>query len=159
MTRILLIPVAGTLAALVAISFARQPRPDEASTHELPPFDFPDAPDHGALPPAEESEPPLEMPPEEPEPEPMELDFRLEADGALVYLAPTEGLVEAPPTVRFKSIDELVEKIGDVRHTLVISNGKGVTSEALDDAEARLKDHFKVVKVYRAPETPPGEER
>lgn len=144
MTRILLIPVAGTIAALVMIAYARQTR-GEARPPELPPFDFPDAPEHAA-PPDEEPEPP----PAPREPEPREFQLQLEADGTILDLKSGES---------FASFDELRETIGEVRHTLVLANGKGVSREALDEAEARLRDRFKVLKVYRAPEAPPGKDR
>ena len=61
MTRILLIPVASTLAALTMIVYARQPRGE--TKHPEMPFDFGDTPEHGA--PMDEEE----MGDEEPLPE------------------------------------------------------------------------------------------
>jgi hypothetical protein len=141
--RLLVLPLAGTIAALVMIAYARQERQpgEEETPPELPPFDFPDVPEHG------DDE-------EEPEPgrtEPREFQLQLEADGSILDLE--AGL-------RFASIDELREMIGgDARHTLFLANGKGVTREALDAAEARLRDRYQVRKVYRAPDAPPGEDR
>ena len=71
MTRILLIPVAGTLAALAMIVYARQPRGE--TKHPEMPFDFGNTPEHGAPMDEEElgDEEPLPEEPgaEEPEPE------------------------------------------------------------------------------------------
>lgn len=141
MTRILLIPVTGTIMAFIAISLARHPR-GEAVPPEPPPFDWPDAPEH-AKPPDEEEEPPTP-----PAPVPQEFHLMLEADGAVL-----EG------GRKYASIDDLVKEIGDAMHTLVITNGDGVTKATLDDVEVRLRDRFKVVKVYSAPEAPPDEDR
>jgi len=142
MIRRLMIPVAGTIAALVAILLAHEPR-GTAPAPQIPPFDFPDAPEHSG--PADEEEAPRPPPPE-----PQEFQLELGADGALLDLESGDS---------FASPDELGEQLGDVRHTIVISNGEGVTEAALDAVLAQLRDRFQVRKVYRAPEAPPGEGR
>jgi hypothetical protein len=143
MIRRLMIPVAGTIAALVAIVLAHEPR-GAPSAPEFPPFDFPDPPEHAG--PVEEEEPP----PAEPPPDPQEFQLELGSDGALLDLERGDS---------FASPDEIGEQLGEVRHTLVISNGEGVTEAALDAVVAQLRDRFQVSKVYRAPETPPAEGR
>jgi len=153
LTRILLIPIAGTIAALIAITLARQPR-GEAAEPELPAYDYGNAPEHAA-PPEDETEPTLppegdEEPAPAPAPEPREFQLRLEADGTVV---------DSENGTKYASIDKLAEELKDARHTLVLTNGKGVTEKALDDALVLLRDHFKVLKVYSAPEAPPGEGR
>jgi hypothetical protein len=143
MIRRLMIPVAGTIAALVAIVLAHEPR-GAPSAPEIPPFDFPDVPEHAGPDEEGEEEPPL------PPPEPQEFQLELGADGALLDLERGDS---------FASLEELGEQLGDTRHTLVLSNGEGVTEAALDAALAQLRDRFQVRKVYRVPETPPAEGR
>lgn len=154
MTRILLIPVAGTLAALALIAFARQERGQDTSDAESMrlPFDLPGDLGHEATPEedAPEPPPPVVMP-EEPVATPEEFDLRLEVDGSFVETA--------TGTTYAASLAELVKKLGDPRHTLVLTNADGVAKTALDEAEARLRDRYTVRKVYRAAEAPPGEDR
>jgi hypothetical protein len=166
-TRILLIPVAGTIAALVMIAYAREPR-GEPPSPEIPPFDWPDAPEHGG--PSDENEPmgdeplPVEPGEEEKEPEkepvaePREYQLRLEADGTFAGKVVPKG-AEPEFAVSFASVEDLLQRIGDARHTLVITNGEGVERAKLDEIETSLRDRFKVLKVYRALETPPAEDR
>jgi hypothetical protein len=136
--RLLWIPVAGTVAAVVAIVLAHEPRGDEGARPMDPlPFEFPPEP----MEPPEEPEPP---------PPPSELHLRLEADGSLVDTETSE---------RFASLAELREALGEVRPMLWIGNGEGVAEAQVDEALAQLSDRFQVRKVYRAPETPPGEGR
>jgi hypothetical protein len=167
-TRILLIPVAGTIAALVMIAYAREPR-GEAKHPADTPLDFHGGSMHGA---EDEEEPAAEEPvpedeplpgepgeptgePEKPAPPPQEFQLRLEADGALVgeIVDPTR-----PEPVAFASAEDLIKRIGSARHTLVITNGAGVDRAKLDGIEALLRDRFTIRKVYRA-EAPPSEER
>lgn len=168
MTRILLIPVAGTLVALVMIAYAREPRGEARHPAEIP-LDFHGGSMHGG---EDEEEPTGEEPvpedaplPEEPgepaaepampAPPPQEFQLRLEADGALVgeIVDPTH-----PEPVAFASAEDLIKRIGTARHTLVITNGSGVDRAKLDGVEALLRDRFTIRKVYRA-EAPPAEER
>ena len=211
MIRRLMIPIAGTIAALVVVLWAHEPR---GSAPELPPFDMPDAPEHAG-------------PEDEEAPEPRTFRIELQADGRLldledkdvfaspaafaerrgdarniVVLSAGEGVADealdevieklqegdrfavrkdaAPETEpetfeielqedgtllearhgdSFASVEELVEQLGDARHTVVLSNGDGVTEAALDELLAKLRGRFQVRKVYRAPETPPGDGR
>ncbi len=171
MTRILLIPVAGTIAALVMIAYAREPRGEPK--HPEIPLDFHGGSVHGAedeeepgeepaMPEAADEEPlpgkpgePKEEPEAKPAPPPQEFQLRLEADGALVgeLIDPTH-----PERVAFESAEDLIKRIGNARHTLVITNGDGVDRTKLDGIEALLRDRFTIRKVYRA-EAPPAEER
>jgi hypothetical protein len=207
MIRRLMIPVAGTIAALVVVLWAHEPR---GPAPELAPFDMPDAPEH-AEPKGEEA------------PEPQTFKLELQKDGSLLDLdeqdvfkspaafaerrgdarhtvvlsagegVPAEALdavieelqarfevrkeagTEAEPETfeielqadgtfldvthgdSFSSVEELIEQLGDTRHTLLLSNGEGITEAALDEALAGLRDRFEVRKVYRAPEAPPGD--
>ncbi|HEX5136477.1 MAG TPA: hypothetical protein VFY93_05875 [Planctomycetota bacterium] len=162
MKRILLIPVAGTIAALAMIVYARQPREPKTTHPDLAPFDFPDAPEHAAPPePGEEEPVPEGMTPEEPgpeetapekepAPEALEYQLRLEADGSI-------SDTESGRT--YAGIDDLAKALGTARHTLVITNADGVPKSALDEAEVRLRDRYSIRKVYRAAEAPPGEGR
>jgi len=166
--RILLIPVVGTIAALAMITYARNPRETKPTHPDLPPFDFPDAPEHAAPPEPDETEPPPEEatpdqpateeapPKKEPAPEAREFQLELHADGSL-----TGELVDPknPGSVSFTSVDDLIKKLGDANHTLVITNGDGVDRAKLDEVEKTLRDHYTVRKVYRAAEAPPGEGR
>lgn len=162
MKRILLIPVVGTIAALAMITYARNPREPKPTHPELPPFDFPDAPEHGAPPePDEDVFPPEEMLPDEsapeeappkkaPEPEAHEYQLQLETDGSFRDLE--DGHT-------YKGLDDLAKTLGKARHTLVITNGDGVDRAKLDATEKALRDRYTIRKVYRAAEAPPGEGR
>jgi hypothetical protein len=143
--RLLLIPVGGTISALVAILLAHEPR-GEPDAPQPPLFPAPTLPE-SSPPPEEGDEPPHE---DAPTAEPMEFQLELGADGTFIDL---EGRVS------FASVEALAKKLGDVRHTLLLSNGEGVTEEALDAALAKLRDRYQVRKVYRAPEAPPAEGR
>lgn len=138
MIRLLMIPVAGTIAALVAIVLAHEPRGD-ALPPQPPPFDFPDVPE--PAPPREDRPAPSE---------PQEFQLELGADGTFLDVEHGDG---------FASVEELSAQLGEVRHVLVLSNGEGVTEAALDAALAQLRDRFQVRKVYRAPEAPPADGR
>jgi hypothetical protein len=156
-----MIPVAGTIAALAMIAYAREPRGETRHPGPLP-FDFGDAPDHEPM-----DEEPLPVAPEEntgeeaerrPAAEAREYELRLEADGTLVGEVVKPEPEDPAPRV-FASVQDLIDRIGDARHTLVITNGDGVDRAKLDEVETALRDRFKVRKVYRAPETPPEEGR
>ncbi len=206
MIRRLMIPVAGTIAALVVVLWAHEPR---GAAPEPPPFELPEP---------EDTEPAGEE-----APQPRTLRIEIEADGtlrdlddgdefsspadlaerrgdarhALIVSAGKDVTDEAldgvmaelrqgdrfevrkkaarePETFeielqadgalldldrRFASVEEFVQQLGEVRHTLVLSNGEGVTEAALDEVLAKLRDRFQVRKVYRAPEAPPAEGR
>lgn len=94
----------------------------------------------------------------EPAIEPQEFQLRLEADGTLAGKVVAKG-DDPGLAVSFASVEDLLERIGTARHTLVITNGEGVERSKLDEIETSLRDRFKVLKVYRAPEAPPAEER
>ncbi len=143
MIRLALIPIGGTIAALVAILLAHQPRGEAPEPPLSPPTRAPES----SPPPEEGDEPPHE---DAPPAEPMEFQLELGADGTFLELEHGDS---------FASLEELTKQLGDVRHTLVLSNGEGVTEEALDAALAKLRDRFQVRKVYRAPEAPPAEGR
>lgn len=149
MIKLLWIPVAGTIAAIVAILLAREPRGDETPPPpEPPPFELPEELEPGDAP----EEPMTEEPePEPPAPEtPAEMHIRLGPDGSLLAMDTGE---------RFASVDELKEALGEARPMLFVGNADGVAEDALDNVLAQLRDRFQVRKVYRAPEPPPGEDR
>ncbi len=208
MIRRLMIPVAGTVAALVVVLWAHAPR---GPAPKPPPFEIPDAP--------EPEEPVHEEPPQT-----RTFKLELQADGTLLDLeeqdvfkspaafaerrgdarhavvlsagegVPAEALDAVVEELRkgfdvrkeaaeaeretfelelqadgtfldvrhgdsFSSVEELIEQLGDARHTLILSNGEGITEAALDGALAGLRDRFEVRKVYRAPEAPPSDGR
>ena len=150
MIKLLAIPVAGTIAALVAILLAHPEREGASPRREFepPPFHLPEEEPELPVPPEDEEEaaPPVRPPPA---PEPREFHLQLEADGALLDLESREVYADA---------EALAQDLGDAPHTLVIVNGEGVGEEALDQALARLRDRFLVRKVYRAREAQPEEE-
>lgn len=155
----LMVPVAGTIAALIAIALAREPRRQDV---EPPPSQFPaDVPEHGEPFPEDEMAPEEEAPPTPPPPpapEPQEFQLELGADGTLVDIK--NGRTFASP-------EKLEAELDAARHKIVITNGQGVAEAALDAAFTKLRDakdpggdpRFQVRKVYRAPEAPAGEER
>jgi hypothetical protein len=115
-TRILLIPVAGTLAALAMVLYAHRPRGE--TDPELPPFDLPDAPEHAE-------------PLDDVEPTPRTFRLELRADGTFFDLDHEEALA---------SVAEVEEVLGDARHTLVLSGGEDVPEDAVDEAVRKLRD-------------------
>jgi len=119
MIRRLLIPVAGTIAALVVVLWAHEPR---GPAPEPPPFKIPDAPE------------PAEPEGEEP-PEPQTFRIELQKDGSLLDLEEQDV---------FKSPAAFAERRGDARHTVVLSAGEGVTAEALDAVVEELRKGFDV---------------
>jgi hypothetical protein len=222
----LLVPVAGTIAALIAIALAREPR------GPIPDPTLPRGREH--VEPEEESPPA----PEPRNPDAQTFRLELQSDGALldleeksrfaslddflgqvpgpdhvIVLSKGKGTTEAalldavaklegtkrsdgtprfdavrahrPPesktyrievaadgTLRdldqettFASVEKLLERLGEARHTLNVSNADGVAEAAVDEVVAKLRDaklpdgdpRFLVRKVYRAPEAPPGD--
>jgi len=145
--KLLAIPVAGTIAAIVVILLAHGERQGAhaAPSFEPPPFHLPGGEPHGAMPEEREpSGPPTVAPDAE------EVRLRLEPDGAFV---------DVDGEKVYASAAELAERLSGASHKLVITNGKGVGEEALDQALARLRDRFLVTKDYRAPEAQPEEEK
>jgi len=139
--RLLAIPVAGTVAALIAISIFRQPRED--------------APDpEGRGPPVTEARPdvtpPREPPPEvpdEPPPEsaaePVSFQIELQSDGSLRDLDTQET---------FANVGELLDALATdekVRHKVLLTNGADVTEAEFDQALEKLARRFDVRKLYR----------
>lgn len=149
----LMVPVAGTIAALIVIALAREPRP----APETPSFEWPgDVPEHGEPFPEDETEPETET--ATPPPEPQEYQLELAADGTLVDIGSGR---------KFASIEKLEAELDAARHRIVLTNGAGVPEAALDTAATKLRDakaaggepRFQVRKVYRAPEAPADEGR
>jgi hypothetical protein len=149
-----MIPVAGTIAALIAIALAREPRGEAPEPTQV---DRPTAPEHDEELLPEEPEPPEDAPlPPPPQAEPQEYQLELNADGTITDV---EELDE------FASVDDLQQKLGDARHRLVLTNGAGVDEAALDAAFTKLRDaklangdpRFQVRKVYRVPDAPKGD--
>jgi len=152
MTRLLLIPVTGTAAALLVILLAHRVR-ETSRENERPAIDWPQTPEHQVPADEPETEPepePESEPTQPPAPEPREYQIELEKSGTFVDLE---------SGTKYASAKELGEQLGTARHTLFIANGDGVTEATLDEALANLRDRFQVRKVYRAPEAPPGEGR
>jgi hypothetical protein len=135
-----MVPVAGTIAALIVIALAHERR---GGPPRIPPFDLQDALDHAA-PPAED---------EEPRPLARTLRLEVQADGTFVDHDGEEAF--ATPT-------DLAERLGDAGHTLVLSAGKDVTEAALDEAvrklrESKLADGTPRFEVRKAPPPEPLE--
>ena len=154
MRRLLVIPVAGTIAALVVVMLAHEAREEEPGPvfPELPPVlpeDVPEAPvpDDAASPeeePEAKPKPPPEPPPKPPPPV-SEYYLRLEKDGKLVDLDGARS---------FADTDAVIEGLShkDTRHRIILSNGEGVEEAALDEILEKLAAKFEVRKVYRAAE-------
>jgi hypothetical protein len=147
MTRLLAIPVAGTIAAIIVVLLAHEPREEEPGTvfPEPPPAlpdDVPDAPvpDEGEK--AEEKPAPKRTPPP---PRPAEHFLRLEKDGSLVDLGNSRTFAHTAAVIAELAKDERV------RNRIILSNGAGVEDAALDKIVESLSAKFVVRKVYRAP--------
>ena len=150
MRRLLVIPVAGTIAALVVVMLAHEAREEEPGPvfPELPPVlpeDVPEAPgpDDAASP--EEKPEAKPKPPPEPLPPLSEYYLRLEKDGKLVDLDGARSFADTDAVIEGLSHDE-------VRHRIILSNGEGGDEAALDSLLEGLSAKFEVRKVYRAPE-------
>ncbi|MHC4548889.1 MAG: hypothetical protein ACYTEZ_08930 [Planctomycetota bacterium] len=143
MIRLLWIPVAGTVAALIVILLAHEPRGEEpgpAPVEAPPPVTEP--PDETEPPEPDEAEPP---PPPPPPPEAVEYQLRLEKDGRLVDIESGRTYADLADVLGQLVADERV------RNRIFLSNGAEVTEEALDRAVETLRDSFEVRKVYSAP--------
>lgn len=155
MRRLLLIPVAGTIAALVVVLLAHEPREEEPGPvfPDPPPAlpddesDADDAPEGDALPDdaADEPEAKPQPPPEPPPPPQAEYYLRLEKDGSLVDLDSARSFADSAAVIAGLGHD-------DTRHRIILSNGEGVKEAALDQLLEGLSAKFEVRKVYRAPE-------
>jgi hypothetical protein len=153
MRRLLVIPVAGTIAALVVVLLAHEPREEEPGPvfPEPPPPVLPDdeieAPvpakaDDAAEP---EEKPAPKKPPPPPPPPVSEYYLRLEKDGRLVDLDGSRSFADGAAVIDGLSHDK-------TRHRIILSNGEGVEEAALDNLLEGLSAKFEVRKVYRAPE-------
>jgi hypothetical protein len=150
MNRLVLIPVGGTIAALVAILLARTPREDSpyplnppraTRTKPMPEPELPDLPD---FPPETESAP--SRPPPPPSRETPSFHFRLHADGALTDFESGK---------RHTSVEDLLEEIAPndgPRPRVMVTNADDVAETALDAALARLRSRCDVRKDYSAPQ-------
>lgn len=161
MKRLLLIPVAGTIAALVVVLLAHEPREQDPETDfPLPPPAVDDsgpAEAHGdAAEPEEQPEAKTEKTAEKgkkkkkekreaPPPPQAEYYLRLEKDGSLVDLDSARSFADSAAVIA-----GLSDKV--TRHRIILSNGEGVEEAALDDLLEGLSARFEVRKVYRAPE-------
>jgi hypothetical protein len=150
MRRLLVIPVAGTIAALVVVLLAHEPREEEPGPlpPEPPPVlpqdppDEPDVPDEGR---PEEQPAPKKKPPEPPPPPVAEYTLRLEKDGSLVDVDRGNAFADSAAVIA-----QLGHK--DTRHRILLTNGEGVEEAALDKLLEGLSARFHVRKFYRAPE-------
>ncbi len=148
MIRLLWIPVAGTVAALIAISLTHAPQEDSP---------YPNVPPRAQRPPEEEvddaPELPLPPPPTPPSAEPeqppapkTEFVIRLHPDGSLEEEASGD---------LFPDIATLLERLAPAdapRPRLVVTNASDeVTEAALDAALAELRGRCDVRKDYSAP--------
>ncbi|MHC4973648.1 MAG: hypothetical protein ACYTG3_15085 [Planctomycetota bacterium] len=155
MRRLLLIPVAGTIAALVVVLLAHEPREEEPGPvfPEPPPPVLPDDDAEPPAPPPEEekadpAEPEKKSKPEKPpEPPPPVAEYylQLQQDG---------NLVELNSSRKFTDTAAVIQGLGNdkTRHRIFLSNGEGVEEAALDKLLEGLSAKFEVRKVYRAPE-------
>jgi hypothetical protein len=158
MRRLLLIPVAGTIAALVVVLLAHEPREEEPGPiFPEPPPALPadtsyahdsaggdDLPDDAAEP-AEQPEAKPKPPPEPPPPPVSEYYLRLEKDGSLVDLDSSRSFADSAAAIAALSHKR-------TRHRIILSNGEGVAEAALDKLLEGLGAKFEVRKAYRAPE-------
>lgn len=149
MIRLLWIPLAGTIAALIVVLWAHEPREEE------PPPLFPEPPptlhDDGSDAPAPEDDEEAEDTPgaetkEPPAPPPSEHYLRLEKDGTLVDLDSSRTFADVAAVVAVLAKDERV------RNRIFLSNGADVQEAELDRTLESLRGKFEVRKVYRAPE-------
>jgi hypothetical protein len=152
--RLLLIPVAGTLAALLAIVVFRQPREDEPrpATRDTPPFHLP-SPDEILEPEdegAEDAEPEEgeDQPADEPPPAPPRTyQFQVAADGRLQDVE--TGAWFADP----QSVFDTLATDERVRHTLRLAKATAEVDDAAFDAVVKkLEERFEVRRVDRASE-------
>ncbi len=140
--RTLWIPVAGTVAALVAILLAH----GERGPSEPPPPSFPDSGDFD-LPP---DTPPL--PPTPKAPEAREWQLILQPDGSFLTAAGDES---------FANAEEILKRLAPTesyRPKILLTNASGeVAAEALDAAAAALAARCDLTKrYYRAPDEEKG---
>ena len=87
------------------------------------------------------------------------MEARVEPETFEVELA-ADGVLRTADGTTFDSASALAEQLGNARHTLLVTNGKGVTEGDLDAILAKLREanpRFQVRKVYREPEAPSGE--
>jgi hypothetical protein len=154
------IPVAGTIAALIVVLLAHEPREAKPATDFpiRPPAledDASDAPVPDASPTPEgataddasgpeEKSAPKPTPPEPPPPPPSQYNLRLEKDGSLVDLDSSRSFADGAAVAA-----ELADE--KVRHRIFLSNGEGVEEAALDKLLEELSAKFEMRKVYRAP--------
>ena len=141
MMRLALIPIGGTIAALLAILATRAPR--EESPYPLPPHratpgEAPEVPETPELP--EMPEPPAAPPTEGPRAEYM---VRLFSDGAFEEPVSRRRFADA------KALLDALAPPGEPRPRIVVSNASAdVTEEAVDRALAKLRDRCDVRKDY-----------
>lgn len=154
MTRLLAIPVAGTVAALLAIlafhGEREAPKGAGPALREPPPFEFPtpddlpdDADDETVK---DEPEDEAGAPPLPPPPKPRTYRLQLRADGALVDMDSGESFKDAAEVLETLAAD------ARVRHTVMVGNATPeVAEEAVDAVVKALSKRCEVRKVYRGP--------
>ena len=131
MNKLILVPVIGTVAALIAIFVFHREREKKAPPQVPPPIRIDE--------PAPQPRPPRPPPPR---PETTEWYFNLEADGALTGADSGE---------RFATVAEALGVIapeGTPRPKVVLGPGDGVTDEQLEQAVAALSERCDV-RVFR----------
>ena len=147
MIKLLAIPVAGTIAAVIALMIAHPERdfhdkdvdegPDVTEARPDRP-DFPDI-DTPFLP--DEDKPASKPPP----PDPVEFQLRLDGGGKLVDLETGREFDDIAGVLK-----ELVTD-PRVRNRVILSNGAGTDEATLDKALEKLRASFDVRKFYSAP--------
>jgi len=146
--RILAIPVAGTVAALLAIlAFHREREVPGPGVRPPPPFELP-TPDEPEGPDGmpEGPHPDDVRPPPEPSPQPRTYRLQLRADGVLVDLESGETFQDAAEALEMLAADE------GVRNRVMLGNATPEVDEAaLDAVVAALAERCDVRKVYRGP--------
>lgn len=143
MIRLLAIPVAGTVAALIVVLLAHAPRQEQPEPFPEPPAALPE--DVPEAPTPDHTKPEEKPPAEKPAPPRAEYDLRVEKDGSLVDLATGTTYANGAEVITALAHEK-------TRHRIILSNGEGVEEAALDRLHEILSAKFDVRKVYRAAE-------
>lgn len=149
MIRLLWIPVAGTVAALIVVLLTHEPREEEPGPAfpELPPALPPALPDIAPeVPVPDDATKPEKKPAPKPLPPAEVHHLRLEKDGSLVDLESSRTFADGAAVIAALVKDERV------RDRIFLANGADVKETALDKILETLSAKFEVRKVYRAAE-------
>lgn len=152
MIKLLAIPVAGTVAALIALLIAHPERDfhdkdvDEGPDVTDARSDRPDIPDFPDMPvPSDAEGDENKPPPPPPPPDPMEYQLRLDGGGKFVDLETGQEFDDIAGVLKQLATDPRV------RNRVILSNGAGTDEAALDKVLEKLRTTFDVRKFYSAP--------